>query len=131
MTPPYFCTFVIISPLKRTWPFISNLNSLHLFIQEWFVWSSIEIAHLVLEKTISNINIYVKIVLFTMAPPHQRGPWFEQDWISIMSWKFHVNLRFSVPKVLKNNIVKQSHHKFAFCDYLPFEEDLALYLNNL
>ena len=30
MTPPYFCIFVIISPLKRTCPFIwTNLNSLH------------------------------------------------------------------------------------------------------
>jgi hypothetical protein len=30
MTPPHFYTFVIISPLKRTWPFIwTNLNSLH------------------------------------------------------------------------------------------------------
>ena len=30
MTPPDFYIFVIISPLKRTWPFIStNLNSLY------------------------------------------------------------------------------------------------------
>jgi hypothetical protein len=30
MTPPYFYIFVIISPLKRTWPFIwTNLNSLY------------------------------------------------------------------------------------------------------
>jgi hypothetical protein len=30
MTPPYFYIFVIISPLKRNWPFIwTNLNSLH------------------------------------------------------------------------------------------------------
>jgi hypothetical protein len=28
--PPHFYIFVIISPLKRTWPFIwTNLNSLH------------------------------------------------------------------------------------------------------
>jgi hypothetical protein len=30
MTPSHFYIFVIISPLKRTWPFIwTNLNSLH------------------------------------------------------------------------------------------------------
>jgi hypothetical protein len=29
-TPPHFCTFVIISPLMRTWPFIwTNYNSLY------------------------------------------------------------------------------------------------------
>ena len=31
MTPPHFCIFVIISPLKRTWPLICTiLNSLYL-----------------------------------------------------------------------------------------------------
>ena len=30
MTLPYFCIFVIISPFKRSWPFIcTNLNQLH------------------------------------------------------------------------------------------------------
>ena len=29
MTPPHFCIFVIISPLKRTWPLICTILNLH------------------------------------------------------------------------------------------------------
>jgi hypothetical protein len=40
--PPHFCIFVIISPLKKAWPFIwTNLNSLHprmvYFKSDW-IW---------------------------------------------------------------------------------------------
>jgi hypothetical protein len=33
--------------------------------------------------------------------------------------------------VVLKKIFKWTHPIFPFCDYLPFEEDLALYLNNL
>jgi hypothetical protein len=48
-----------------------------------------------------------------------------------MSESFHVNVSFSGSMVLKekkfNDLAKFVH----FHDYLPFEEDLALHLNNL
>jgi hypothetical protein len=44
-----------------------------------------------------------------------------------MSKNFHENLRFS-GLVVFEKIFKIT--PLYFCDYLPFEEDLALYLNN-
>jgi hypothetical protein len=57
MTSPYFCIFVIIYHLTRTWPVFGQF--LILLIQGWFVWSLIEIGVLVLEKKIIfNVNTY-------------------------------------------------------------------------
>jgi hypothetical protein len=64
-----------------------------------------------------------------VAPPDPRGPWCEQFWIYITSDSFHVNMTFSGSVILK--IFKWTSLFLHFCDYLPFEEDLALYLNNL
>jgi hypothetical protein len=47
-----------------------------------------------------------------------------------MSGKFHVNLGFSGLVVLEK-IFTWSHHVCIFCDFLPFDEDLVLYLNEL
>jgi hypothetical protein len=66
-----------------------------------------------------------------VAPSDTPGPWCEQFWIYIISESFHVNMIYSGSVVLEKKIFKWPHPIFAFCDYLPFEEDLALYLNNL
>jgi hypothetical protein len=68
MTSPYFCIFVIFSPLKRTWPFNwTNLNSFHPCI----IWPSlIEIGLLVLEKKIFKIKIF--FLLFVIISPCRR-----------------------------------------------------------
>jgi hypothetical protein len=65
-----------------------------------------------------------------VVPPDPRGPWFKETWIYIISESFHVNMTYSGSVVLEK-IFKWTHPIFAFCDYLPFEKDLALYLKNL
>jgi hypothetical protein len=40
-------------------------------------------------------------------------------------------MTYSGSVVLEKKILKSPHPIFAFFDYLPFEEDLALYLKNL
>jgi hypothetical protein len=79
MTPPHFYIFVIISPLKRTWPFIWwNLISLHSrIIRAKFdeFWLD------VLEKKIfKNVQCIFTLLLL---PPLGEGqsPSFEQIWI--------------------------------------------------
>jgi hypothetical protein len=42
-----------------------------------------------------------------------------QVWLKLAQWFW------------RKNIFKLPHPFLHFCDYLPFEEDLALYLNNL
>jgi hypothetical protein len=66
-----------------------------------------------------------------VAPPDPRGPWCEEFWIYIISESFHINMTYSGAVVAKK-IFKWRHPIFTFlCDYLPFEVDMALYLNNL
>jgi hypothetical protein len=48
-----------------------------------------------------------------------------------MSESFHVNLSYSGSVVLKGKHFNDCTKFLHFLDYLPFEEDLALYLNNL
>jgi hypothetical protein len=64
-----------------------------------------------------------------VAPPDPRGPWCEQFWIYIISESCHVNMTYSGSVVLEKKIFKWPHPIFAIIS--PFEEDLALYLNNL
>jgi hypothetical protein len=46
--------------------------------------------------------------------------------------RFHASLSFSGSVVLKENIFSMTSPNFCiFSDYLPFEENLALYQNNL
>jgi hypothetical protein len=66
-----------------------------------------------------------------MPPPDPWGPWCEQFWIYIISESFHVNIAYSGSVVLEKKIFKWAHPIFEFFDFLPFEEDPDLYLNNL
>jgi hypothetical protein len=72
--PPHL--FVIISPLKRTWPLICTiLNSLYLWL---FLQSLIEIGRLILKKTFKTFRwIFTVLLLF---PPYG-CPLFVQFWI--------------------------------------------------
>jgi hypothetical protein len=63
-----------------------------------------------------------------VAPPDPRGPWYEQFWIYIISDSFHVIMTYSGSVVVEKIFKWPPPH---FCDYLLFEEDLALYLYNL
>jgi hypothetical protein len=69
MTLPYFCIFVIISPLNRTWPLFehANLNSLHVMDGEY--------------------QILLKFSLFfhysAVISPCWKGVSFEQTWIPV------------------------------------------------
>jgi hypothetical protein len=50
-----------------------------------------------------------------------------------MLGSFHVNVSFSGAVVLERRYLNDPnlHVYLHFCDYLPFEEDLTLYLNKL
>ena len=65
-----------------------------------------------------------------VAPSDPRGPWFVQTWIYIISESFHVNMSFSGSVVLEKKIFEWPTPFLHFCDYLPFEKDLALDLYN-
>jgi hypothetical protein len=51
--------------------------------------------------------------------------------IYLISESFHVNMSSSSSVVLERKKIKWPHPIFAFCNYLSFEEDIALNLNNL
>jgi hypothetical protein len=48
--------------------------------------------------------------------------------ICTISGSFYVNLNFSGPVVLEKKHLNDPNLLLYFCNYLPFEEDLALYL---
>jgi hypothetical protein len=48
-----------------------------------------------------------------------------------MSEIFHVNMSYIGSVVLKEEKISMTSPNFCIHDHLPFEEDLALYLNNL
>jgi hypothetical protein len=99
MTPPHFYILVIISLLKRTWPFIwTNLNSLHpRIICTKFDWFGL----LVLK-----INIFKNFqCIFTLSllSPLGEGlsPSFEQTWIPFTQGWFVPSLLKTGPVVLE------------------------------
>jgi hypothetical protein len=76
-------------------------------------------------------NNYVHMAFPIVAPPDPRGAWCEQFWIYIISESFHVNMTYFGSVVLEKRILNDPTPFLHFCDYLQFEEDLTLYLNNL
>jgi hypothetical protein len=71
MTHLHFCIFVIISPLKWTWPFRIP------FTQIWFVPSLIEIGLLVLEKKILKNSLCIFTLLQLSLLGQGQSPSFE------------------------------------------------------
>ena len=66
-----------------------------------------------------------------VVPPDPQRPWFQDTWIYIISDSFHVNMTYSGSVTLEKKILNNPIPFLHFCDYLPFEVNLALYLNNL
>jgi hypothetical protein len=123
---PIFHIFVIISPLKRTWPFIwTNLDSLHpriICIKFDWIWPAGS----------GEEDFFFIQCIFTLllSPPLREGlsPSFEQTWIPSPQGWFVPSL-VKIGQVVLKKFFKWPQSFSYFCDYLPFEEDLALYLN--
>jgi hypothetical protein len=128
MTPPHFYIFVIISPLKRTWPFTwTNLNSLHPRVIctkfDW-IWPAGS------GEDFKKFSVY--FYSFAIISPWRRAIYFVwinliptpmddlcQAWLKLAQWFW------------RRRFLNESTPFSHFCDYLPFEEDLAIYLNKL
>jgi hypothetical protein len=121
--------FAIIPPLKRTWPLIWTMqNSPYLrMICTKFDWNWPSGSG---EEDFFNINT-CKHGFPIVAPSDPGGQWLEQIWIYIISESYHVNTSSTGSMVLKKKTFKWIHPFLHFCNYLPFEEDLPLNLNNL
>jgi hypothetical protein len=65
-----------------------------------------------------------------VSPSDSRGPWFVQTWICTTLEGFCVNLSFSAFVVLEKIFLNDPTQFLHFCDYLSFDEDLALDLYN-
>jgi hypothetical protein len=102
MTLPNFCIFLIISPLKRTSPFIWTIwNSLYprmiciKFDWNWLAGSGEDFC----------FRYTSEYVFPIVAPPDPRGPWCVHFWIYIVSESFHVNMSYSDSVVLEKKIL--------------------------
>ena len=128
-TSSHVYIFAIISPLKRTWPFIwTNLNSLHPTItctkSDW-IWPAGSG-----EEDFSKFSVYFD---FRYYLPLEKGdplplnklesPSPKDDlcqvWLKLAQWLW------------RGRFLNDPNRFLHFFDYLPFEEDLALYLNKL
>jgi hypothetical protein len=124
MTLPYFCIFVIIPPLKRTWTFIwINLNSHHArYVCTEFDWNWTDERFFPIYK-----NSFPSVCL----PPWPSGTiiWtsFNLHNVRKLSCKYELFWLSGSQGKFFNDLSPFLH----FYDYLPFEEDLALYMNNL
>jgi hypothetical protein len=103
--------FVIISPLKRTRPFIWTIkNPLYprliciKFDWNWPAGSG---------EAFFNIST-CEYGFSYCGPSRPRGPWCEQFWIYIISENFHVNMTSSGSVVLETKLFKWPHPFFAF-----------------
>ena len=127
MTAPQFYIFVIISPWKRTWPFIwTNLNFLHSRIMctkfDW-IWA----ADTGKEDFKKKFSLFL---LFRYYLPLEKGyprsvnklifPLSKDDlcqvWLKLAQWFW------------RRRFLNDPTPFLHFCDYLPFEKDLAHYL---
>jgi hypothetical protein len=121
MTLPYFCTILIIPPLKRTWTFIwINLNSRHVRDTK-FDWN---------RPDVDSFQIKCKNSFPLCPPPWPSGTTICTSLNLQNVRKVFVNMSYSGSVVLKGknyDLTKFLH----FCDHFPFEEKLAFYLYNL
>jgi hypothetical protein len=97
----------------------------------------IEIGWLVLEKIFFQYTHAYKNDLSLLWPhltPEDYDfykPESTVRYLNLLSGSFHVNLSFSGPLCSSKWLHPFFFFFLHFCDYLPFEEDLALYLNKL
>ena len=113
----YFCCFIIISPLKRAWPFIyTKMNPLH-------PKSLVEIGQVVLEKMIFKFCQCIVAIVLSFPLWKGHGPSFELIWIPFIKGYFKQSLVKIFPFVLEklflnfpNELPVSQYHY-----YLPFE----------
>jgi hypothetical protein len=130
MTPPHFYIFVIISPLRGVWTLIwTNLNFLHprmICTKFDWIWPSSSGEE-------DFFKIFSAFLLFRYYLPFKKGSPLDlnkresprpkddlcQVWFKLAQWFWRRRFLYDPTPILH------------FCEYLPFEEDLALYLNKL
>jgi hypothetical protein len=130
MTPPHFDIFVIIYLLKRNWPFIlTNLNFLYPRIIctkfDW-IWAAgsgeedffLKISVILLSRNYLPLHRDNPLHLYKLEFPSPKDD-LCYVWLKLAQWFFR--------KRFLNDPTPILH----FCNYLPLEEDLALYLNKL
>jgi hypothetical protein len=125
MTPPFSYISVIISGLKRAWPFIwTNLNSLHQrIICTKFDW-------LVLQKKIFQIFLCIFILLLLSPLGEELSPSFKDTWIlSLQGW-FVPSLVKIGPVVLEKKIFKWPHF-YIFVIISPLKRTWPFIWTNL
>jgi hypothetical protein len=121
-----FSIFMIISPLKRTWPFIwtiSNSFDNNLY-HGWLKWPADSGEDFFFYINISEYGF----PYFTVAPPDPQGPWFEKKtWIYIISESFQVDMTYSGSVILKIlKIFKWTHPIFAIISPLKSNLEFSL-----
>jgi hypothetical protein len=127
--PTHFYIFVIISRLKRTWPFDwTNLNSLHLriicFKFEWF-WLAGS------GEDFSKFSVYF-FFSFPIASPWRGAVPFNWTNFNPSSQGWLASSLVKIGAVVLEKKSFKDHTLFLhYCDYLQFEEYLALYLKKL
>jgi hypothetical protein len=115
--------------LKTTWPFIwTNLNSLHpRIICTMFDW--------IWHSGSGEDSFFICQCIFTLSllSPLGKGqsPSFEQTWIPSPPQGWFVPSLVKISPVFLEKIFNDPTPFWHFCNYLPFEDDLALYLNKL
>ena len=120
---------MIISPLKRTWPFIwTNLNSLHPKIIctkfDWF-WSAGYGEE-------DFLNFSVCLLFCYYLPLEMSYPLHLNRFKSVLSKDNLCQVWSKLAKWFWRRRFLNEHTLFLhFWDYLPFEADLALCFNNL
>jgi hypothetical protein len=125
-----FYLFAITFPSRRAIPFIRR--HLNPFPQGWFIPILVKIGPVVLEKKIIKWH-HPLFYIFVIISPLKR------------TWPFiWTNLNFLHPKIIwiislielafwfwRRRLLNYPTPFWHFCDYLPFGEDLALYLSKL
>jgi hypothetical protein len=109
MTQPHYYIFVIISPLKKTWPFIwTNLNSLHPKI----ICFKFNFGLLVLEKKIFKIFQCIFTLLLLPSLGEGQSPLFEETW-NHSSQGWFVPSLIKIGPVVLEKIFKWPHPIFV------------------
>ena len=117
------CIFATKFPCKRLWPSIStNLNLLHQrMFRTKFGWKPRSYG----EDDFKMLSMY-----FCYYLPLEKacGPSFDHTWISFTQ-RYFVPMLIKLLKRLWRRFLNIVDASLLFCGYLPFEKDIALYLN--
>jgi hypothetical protein len=130
MNQPNFYIFVIISPLKRTWPFIwikSNFLYPRIIptVFDW-IWSSGS------GEEDNFLKYFRVLLLFCYYLPLERGNTLHLNKLESPPPKDDLyQVWIKLAQYFLRRFLNDHAPFLHFCDYLHFKEDLALYLNKL